>query len=167
MILTPPAAKGRPSVRCCSTEPYLRNHQMSRKIILAVSFAACLVSPFICARPAAAYGIDVTSPDRVSWSTTSFRGVSIAVAARDPMGGGTYAVFVKFPPHTGASMNAHPDQRIITVLSGTVYFVVPDRQTSLLKAGPAEADGLVWTYDDEAILQVGTAPTATKVAPFP
>jgi quercetin dioxygenase-like cupin family protein len=150
---------------------------MSRKVILVPSFTALLLAAFLAATPAAAEQTDapVVTPDSVKWNSAPFPGISIAVAAGNPMATGTYAIFVKFTPGAKALPHTHPDQRIVTVLSGAIYVGVGTEidqpKAVLLKAGsviiiPADAPHFGWTTDSEAILQeVGTAPTGTKIWP--
>jgi len=150
---------------------------MSRKVILVPSFTALLLAAFLAATPAAAEQTDapVVTPDSVKWNSAPFPGISIAVAAGNPMATGTYAIFVKFTPGAKALPHTHPDQRIVTVLSGAIYVGVGTEidqpKAVLLKAGsviiiPADAPHFGWTTDSEAILQeVGTAPTSTKIWP--
>jgi quercetin dioxygenase-like cupin family protein len=150
---------------------------MLRSAISASSFAALLMAAFLAATPATAQQADApfVTPGSVKWNPASFPGIGIAVAAGNPTASGMYAIFVKFAPGAKALPHTHPDQRIVTVLSGAIFVglgtEMDQPKAVMLKAGsvvviPADAPHFGWTTDNEAILQeVGTAPTGTKVWP--
>ena len=150
---------------------------MSRRVTPASSFTALLTAACLAATAAAAQQPDtpVGTPDSMTWNAAPFPGISIAVAAGSPMASGMYAIFVRFTPGAKAQPHTHPDQRIVTVLSGVIYVGIGTQidpsKALTLKAGnviviPADAPHYGWTTDSEAILQeVGTAPTGTKVWP--
>ena len=150
---------------------------MSRSVICAPSFATLLMAVFLAGTPAAAQqvGAPFVTPDSVKWNPAPFPGISIAVAAGNPTTSGTYAIFVKFASGAKALPHTHPDQRIVTVISGAIYVgmgtEIDPPKAVMLKAGsviviPADAPHFGWTTDSEAILQeVGAGPTGTKVWP--
>jgi len=150
---------------------------MADRMVPAAAFATFLMSAFLVATPAAAQQVDATiaTPDSVKWSPAPFPGITIAVAAGNPMASGTYAIFVKFAPGATALPHSHPDQRIVTVLSGVIHVGMgtefDQSKSVVLKPGsvviiPADAPHYGWTTDSEAVLhEVGTAPTGTKVWP--
>ncbi len=151
---------------------------MSHTMVAAAAFVAFLLPAFSVATPAAAQQPDatITTPDSVKWNPAPFPGIMIAVAAGNPMASGMYAIFVKFAPGAKALPHTHPDQRIVTVLSGVIHVGIgtelDQSKAMVLKAGsvviiPADAPHYGWTTDSEAILhEVGTAPTGTKVWPM-
>ena len=150
---------------------------MSRRMIPAAAFAAFLLPILSTVTPAITQTADtsVTTPDVARWNPAPFPGIAIAVAAGNPAASGMYAIFVKFSPGAKAPPHTHPDQRIVTVMSGVIHVGIgpePDPSKALaLKAGsvviiPAHAPHYGWTTDGEAVLQeVGTAPTGTKIWP--
>jgi quercetin dioxygenase-like cupin family protein len=150
---------------------------MSHSMVPVAAFAAFLMPPFPVATPAAAQQVDATiaTPDSVKWNPAPFPGITIAVAAGNPTANGMYAIFVKFAPGAQALPHTHPDQRIVTVLSGLIHVGIgtafDQSKAMVLKAGsvviiPADAPHYGWTTDSEAVLQeVGTAPTGTNIWP--
>jgi|SRR5262249_36996537 len=94
---------------------------MSHRTI-AAAFTAFLLSAFLGSIPAAAQQIDATAatPESVNWNPAPFPGITIAVAAGNLTATGMYAIFVKFAPGAKALPHTHPDQRIVTGLSGTI-----------------------------------------------
>jgi quercetin dioxygenase-like cupin family protein len=150
---------------------------MSHRTVLAAALAACSVAPLLAAGTAVAQQADATivTPDSLKWNPITFPGITIAVTAGNPTGSGTYAFFAKFAPGAKAPPHTHPDQRIVTVVSGTIHVgmgpTVDEGKAVALRPGsvvviPANAPHYGWTTDGEAVLQeVGTAPTGTKVWP--
>jgi hypothetical protein len=59
------------------------------------------------------------SPDQIKWNTNPNSGASQAVLAGDPSKPGLYVVMVKWSPHHMSHPHFHPNDRFITVLSGT------------------------------------------------
>jgi quercetin dioxygenase-like cupin family protein len=149
---------------------------MSHKMVLAAGLAASLISTFLVA-PAVAQQAEATivNPDSLKWNPIAFPGVTIAVAAGSPTASGIYAMFVRFAPGAKALPHTHPDQRIVTVLSGIIHVgigtEIDEGKAVALKPGsvvviPADAPHYGWTTDAEAVLQeVGTAPTGIKIWP--
>ena len=150
---------------------------MSRRTTPAAAFAAFLLPALSAVSPAVAQSADTTvaTPDSVKWNPAPFPGIAIAVAAGNPTASGMYAIFVKFSPGAKALPHTHPDQRVVTVMSGVIHVGMGtelDQSKALtLRAGsvviiPADAPHYGWASDSEALLQeVGTAPTGTKVWP--
>jgi len=149
---------------------------MSRNLNFAFAFAALLFTGFCSIPPAAAQQLAAgpIAPDALKWSPTPFPDVTAAVIAGNPTSG-MYVVFAKYaaggksPPHT------HPDQRIVTVISGVFYAGLgtefDESKTMPLKPGtvvvvPAGTPHYGWAKDGEAIVEeVGAGPTGTKVLP--
>jgi hypothetical protein len=59
-------------------------------------------------------------PNQIHW-TTSPSGASQAVIAGDPSKPGLYVVLTKWSPHHMSHPHFHPNDRFITVISGTWY----------------------------------------------
>ncbi len=148
---------------------------MFHGIVPAAVFVAFLMAAFPVATPAAAQQVDaaIATPDSVKWNPGPFPGITIGVAAGNPTASGMYAILVKFAPGAKAQPHVHPDQRIVTVLSGVIHVGIGTNQSQamVLKPGsvviiPADAPHYGWTTDSEAVLQeVGTAPTGTELWP--
>jgi hypothetical protein len=61
-----------------------------------------------------------TLPDKIQW-TDNAGGASQAVLAGDPAKPGLYVVLTKWHPHHMSRPHFHPNDRFITVISGTWY----------------------------------------------
>ncbi|MBZ5605606.1 MAG: cupin domain-containing protein [Acidobacteriia bacterium] len=59
----------------------------------------------------------ITPADQIKWSKTA--SVDTAVLAGDPTKPGIYVILVKWHPHKMSRPHFHPNDRYITVLSGT------------------------------------------------
>jgi quercetin dioxygenase-like cupin family protein len=90
----------------------------------------------------------------------------------DPSRLGLYTILLKIPPHTRIPAHWHPDERVGTVVGGTLYFGYGDRfnedALKALPAGsfyvePANIPHFSRTGDTEAVVQVtGVGPTGTN-----
>lgn len=112
--------------------------------------------------------------DRVTVETIQYQPdptvpeISVAVVAGDPKRG-TYTIRAKFAPGAKTPAHYHPDERTITVLSGTYYFGVGYRfdEAKLQACGPgtvivvpAELRHFSWAKDGEVLVQEsGVGPT--------
>jgi quercetin dioxygenase-like cupin family protein len=168
----PPARSARP------TEPLYRGAvKCCIGLFRVTAFGASLTLTFLVAAPTTAQQPEATiiALDSLKWTPIGFPGITIAVGAGNPMASGTYVIFVKFAPGAKALPHTHPDQRVVTVLSGIIHVglgaEMDEGKSVVLKPGsvviiPADAPHYGWTTDSEAVLQeVGTAPTGTKVWP--
>jgi quercetin dioxygenase-like cupin family protein len=109
-------------------------------------------------------------PDHVVWSPSPL-GFQIARIAGDPTKAGMYANRVRFPAGLRIQPHFHPDERIVVVLSGTVYFSYGEQfdeaGMKALSAGsvwtePARQPHFAWAKDGEAVIQViGNGPSGT------
>jgi quercetin dioxygenase-like cupin family protein len=69
----------------------------------------------------------VIAADRIDYQPDAhLRGVSVAVLNGDPARG-AYTMRVRFAPGTKVPAHMHPDERTVTVLSGTYRFGLGDR----------------------------------------
>jgi quercetin dioxygenase-like cupin family protein len=111
-------------------------------------------------------------PGDLTWSPKpAFHGLETAVLAGDPNGPGMYAERVRMPAKLRLAPHSHLDQvRMITVLSGTLYFafgeVFDDSKLKPLPAGTffVEPKGMAHyaMTKDEVILQLDAiGPTGT------
>lgn len=83
---------------------------------------ACLAASFVVAKPLASdldpKAIAYKLPDQIKWADDPI-GAKMAVIQGDPSKTGLYIVLVKWPPHHFSHPHFHPNDRFITVLSGT------------------------------------------------
>jgi hypothetical protein len=113
------------------------------------------------------------APEELKWSGTS-KTYQQAVLYGDPTKPGLYVVLAKWPPGTGSRPHYHPNDRYITVISGTWWVgtgtdydmskTVPMKAGSFIKhtAGGIHFDG---AKDEEVVLQiVGMGPATTVQA---
>jgi quercetin dioxygenase-like cupin family protein len=99
-------------------------------------------------------------------------GVGVAVVSGDPRSG-FYTLRVRFAPGVKVPAHLHPDDRTVTVLSGTYYFGVGDRfdADGLAAHGPGTVivvpKGIAHyaaAGDEEVVLQeAGGGPTANSI----
>jgi quercetin dioxygenase-like cupin family protein len=110
------------------------------------------------------------TPNQFTWVKDP-RGYEQANVVGDPARPGMYAAHIRFPANLRIAPHFHPDDRIVTVLSGTVYFAYGERfdesRLQPLPAGsvwtePARQAHFAWAKDDEVVLQViGIGPSGT------
>jgi quercetin dioxygenase-like cupin family protein len=123
-----------------------------------------------------AYGAEPLRPalitaeqlNQLTWSTGA-TGTQQAKIVGDPAKPGMYVVRSKFPPGLRVEPHFHPDERIVTVLSGTVYVSYGEQfdesKMQALPAGsvwtePANQPHFTWAKDGEALIQVvGNGPS--------
>lgn len=113
-------------------------------------------------------------PDQIEWVDTG-RGVSQAVLVGNPSEPGLYVVLVKWHPGNMSRPHSHPNDRFITVLSGT-WWLGSGEEYDPDSTYPVPAGTFVTHYanefhydgakDEEAVLKiVGMGPaTATSAA---
>jgi quercetin dioxygenase-like cupin family protein len=116
------------------------------------------------------------TPEQIHWQDLpDAPGAQVALIAGDPSGHGLYIQRVRFPPHVMDRPHWHPNDRHITVISGTWYTgtgpefdpsrAIPLRPGSYM-LHPAKA--LHWdgsNSDEEVIVQVfGIGPADTTPA---
>jgi len=110
------------------------------------------------------------TPDELKWAPTS-TGNQQAKIAGDPQKAGMYAYRTRFPANFRNKPHFHPDERIVTIISGTLYVgygeQMDDSKMKALPAGsiftePAKQPHFVWAKDGEVIIQVvGHGPSAS------
>jgi quercetin dioxygenase-like cupin family protein len=151
---------------------------MHTRIILAVT--ACLAAAALGGIPnrivASATDFIRLRPEEIPWQDIpGGHGAQLVTLAGDPSGNGLYVQRVRFPPHVMDRPHWHPNDRHVTVLSGTWFTGTgatfdPDKAVPL-KAGsymlhPARA--LHWdgsNSDEPVIVQiVGIGPAETTQA---
>lgn len=114
------------------------------------------------------------TPDDLKWAKQP-AGFEVATATGNPQQRGMYSNQVRFPAGTKIMPHFHPDERIIVVLSGTVYFgygeTFDESKMKALPAGsvwtePAKQPHFAWAKDGEATIQViGNGPSGTVNIP--
>jgi quercetin dioxygenase-like cupin family protein len=150
---------------------------MAYRTMLAVVSVACLMSTAIAA---AAVAQEAAPPtiiplETLKWNPTPFPDVTVAVIAGNPTAGGMYAIFAKYRAGGTSAPHTHPDQRVVTVISGIYYAGAgtefDESKLKPLKPGttiivPANAPHYAAAKDGEAIVQeIGVGPTGTNIWP--
>jgi quercetin dioxygenase-like cupin family protein len=113
-------------------------------------------------------------PADFKWVSTP-TGLQVATIAGHQSKPGLYTARVKYPAGFRLQPHFHPDDRVIVVLSGTVYVGYGDKfdesRLMALPAGsvwtePAKQPHYLWTKDGEAAIQVtGTGPSGSTQIP--
>jgi quercetin dioxygenase-like cupin family protein len=124
-------------------------------------------------RPSEALEPARLTPDDMKWADTP-AGVYIAKLTGDDKTAGMYVVRYRLPANYKVQPHYHPDDRIVTVLSGTLHVGYGDefdeRTLKALPAGsiwtePAKQPHFVWAKDGEVMIQVfGNGPSASTPA---
>jgi len=138
----------------------------------AVSAAMFLAAPIARAEDAAPKFID---PATLQFAPTPV-GVAVApVVGTAAQPGGIYVVFAKYAAGVKSVPHTHPDQRVVTVLSGVFYAGSgPEFDEKSAKALPAgsvfvvPANVVHWGFArDEAVLlqETGVGPSGVKIWP--
>lgn len=142
----------------------------------AFSFASCIAAMMFYASGALAQGEPLkparVTPDELKW-VPGPTGNQQALIAGDPKQSGAYIYRTRFAAKFRNRPHFHPDQRVVTVMSGTLYVGYGERfdesQMKALPAGsiftePARQPHFVWAKDGEVVIQViGNGPSATTV----
>ena len=112
------------------------------------------------------------TPEELKWVTAP-TGNAQAVVAGNQRDQGLYMYRTRFPAGFRNQPHFHPDQRIVTVMSGTLYVGYGEKQDgSQMKALPAGSiftepprqPHYVWAKDGEVVIQVtGYGPSGTTV----
>jgi quercetin dioxygenase-like cupin family protein len=85
-------------------------------------FVALLMMGFCNAVAFAADPIRAMTVDSIEFKPDAhIHGIASALIAGNPKQGPNYTVIVRFSPGTRVPAHYHPDQRVITVISGTYY----------------------------------------------
>jgi quercetin dioxygenase-like cupin family protein len=113
----------------------------TKRLVLIALVVACAAT--VAARPLATAQNDSTAvcilPDNVKWNRdSSVHGLETAALFGDPTAAEPYVQRIKFPPNHRLPPHSHPNgSRMVTVLSGTLYFAFGDKfDESKLKALP-------------------------------
>jgi quercetin dioxygenase-like cupin family protein len=113
--------------------------------------------------------------ETLKWNPTPFPDVTVAVIAGSPAASGLYAMFAKYPAGGTSVPHTHPDQRVVTVISGTYYAGAGTEfdESKLKPLGPgttiivpANSPHYAAAKDGETIVQeIGIGPSGTRVWP--
>ena len=146
--------------------------------LAAASIASACLYSMVLAAPAAAEepaAPAIISLEKLKWNPTPFPGVTVSVVAGNLTGSGMYAMMAKYDAGAKSVPHTHPDQRVVTIISGTYYSGLgTEFDESKLKpvtAGttiviPANAPHYALAKDGETVLlEVGTAPSGTNIWP--
>jgi quercetin dioxygenase-like cupin family protein len=108
--------------------------------------------------------------DEFKWDVSP-RGNARANILGDDGKAGVYVNRTKFPPNTKIQPHSHPDERVVTVISGTLFMGYGERldegaakrlSTGSFWTEPANQPHFVFTKDEEAVIQVvGFGPSGT------
>ena len=134
-------------------------------LALFISGAAAHADPLVGARVA---------PDEMKWEQGL--GNPRAKLVGDDQKPGMYMYRSRFPANAKVQPHFHPDERIVTVLSGTLYVGYGEKfDESAMKAlpagsfwtEPAKQPHYVWAKDGEVVIQVigGNGPSAVITIP--
>ena len=113
------------------------------------------------------------APEDLKWSGTP-KTYQQAVLFGDPTKPGLYVVLAKWPPGTGSRPHSHPNDRYVTVISGT-WWVGTGTDYDLAKTVPMKAGSFIRhaaggihydaAKDEEVVLQiVGMGPASSVQA---
>lgn len=114
------------------------------------------------------------TPAELTWRP-AWTGAQFALLAGDPERAGVYVLQMRFPAGFRNPPHSHSDERIVTILSGTLLVGYGERfDETTMKAlppgsmftEPARQAHYVWARDGEVVIQiVGQGPSATTWAP--
>ena len=110
------------------------------------------------------------APEDLKWAGTP-DGVSVVVIAGDNETPGLYAYRVRFPAGFRNEAHFHPDDRLITVMAGTLHMgygnqfdedAMRSLPTGSVWTEPGDQAHFVWAQNGEVIIQVvGVGPSGT------
>ena len=142
-------------------------HLRASRLALFVAVALSVMSVF--AQTSALSPLRLVAED-LQW-TTAPTGVQRAPVAGDDQQAGMYAYRARFPANFRVQPHFHPDDRIVTVISGTLHVGFGERfdesSMKVLPAGsiwtePGKQPHYVWARDGEVVIQViGNGPSGT------
>jgi quercetin dioxygenase-like cupin family protein len=118
--------------------------------------------------------ITISLPKDIKWVKNAAAGSEVATLVGDPSKPGLYIVLQKWLPHHNSRPHFHPNDRYITVLSGT-WWVNTGPKYDMASAKPVPAGSFVVHYgkeihydgakDEECLLQiVGMGPATNTPA---
>lgn len=151
---------------------------MSRSRTVAGVIAALLLVSFaVPSLGAQELDMTFTTPDMLKWVSTPVAPTNRItwVVGNAQTGGKVYVLFAKYPPGGKSMPHTHPDERVVTVLSGTFYLgsgsTFDESKAKEFKAGsvivvPPKAVHWGFARDSEVTIQeTGVGPTTTIPLP--
>ena len=141
------------------------------RLALAVAISGCL--GYVKAGDLNPAALAYKLPDQIKWVENP-NGAKQAVLVGDPAKPGLYVILTKWPPHKMSRPHWHPNDRFITVLSGT-WWVGTDSKFDPDSTVPLPAGSFVTHYgkqihydggkDEEVVLEiVGQGPATSTPA---
>jgi len=116
--------------------------------------------------------IDALTPTGPGAGTSGVSGIQTRVLTGDPTRPGTYAIQLNVPANTRIEAHDHPDDRVVTVISGTWYFGYgarfDEKELKELSAGsfytePPNTPHFARTGTTPAVVQIsGSGPSGTR-----
>ena len=110
------------------------------------------------------------TPDELIWKLNPL-GLQQTIVAGDPLKAGVYVLRTRLPAGLRVQPHFHPDERIVTILSGTLLVGYGEQfdesKMKGLPAGslftePSKQPHFVWAKDGEVVVEViGHGPSAT------
>jgi quercetin dioxygenase-like cupin family protein len=154
---------------------------MNRKIVSASLAAALLGAALVVTNLAAEElgGITFIDMGALKWGKTpiSEEMVATTVTGDGAKAGAIYTLRAKYPAGAKSAPHTHPDERVITVVSGSIFqgfgTTFDEKNGKMMKAGdvaiiPANTPHFGWAKEGEAVVQeTGIGPTGTKPAGAP
>lgn len=142
--------------------------------VLILGAMGCCAIPYVRLTQAAdqdQIAIRIHRPDEIVWQTLP-HGMQVAAVVGNPSKPGLYAQFIKSPPHNISTPHAHPNDRVVTVISGT-WWVGTGKSYEPEKMVPQRAGTVVTLYanqlhyegtkDEPTIIEiVGMGPAASN-----
>jgi hypothetical protein len=96
------------------------SHHIASRTLLAIAAATTFAGVFsVNAAGPDPKVLAFTLPDKIHWTGNPDRGALNAVLVGDPAKPGLYIVLTKWTPHHMSHPHFHPNDRYITVISGT------------------------------------------------
>lgn len=125
---------------------------------------------------AATAQVDIIDPAGLKYESNSVLGIPAATIGSPATPGALYTIFVRLDRGMRSATHSHPDDRIVTVLKGTLYVGSgPDRlDPSAAQAIPAGSAILIhagtlhysWAKDGDVLAEeTGHGPTGTILVP--
>lgn len=118
-------------------------------------------------------------PDEVKWNTSpnSSNGIQTIVLTGDPDKDEFYTTRVKIPANLKLQPHWHPEGRVVTVISGTLYYsygdVFDESKLMAMPPGtfftePSMQHHFAWAKKSDVVVQVvGFGPTGTTLLKLP
>ena len=92
--------------------------RMNKAVVSAAVALACLTGAFAAKAEVEPKSIALTLPKDIKWTGDK---VKSAVLYGDPKKPGYYVMLLRWPPNWSTRPHAHPNDRMITVLEGTLW----------------------------------------------